>query len=74
MHRRIIRTDTGYLIRESGTSRTIAVIPHDPLFESMESSERIAKQIKLLPRLIDHLRHESFHGNREASELLEELR
>ena len=72
-HRRVYKTDDGFLVRETGTGRTIAVVPVEPLFETLAPAERLATQIKHLPALLDHLRHLSFHGDAEAKRLLKEL-
>lgn len=72
-HRRIVQDPTGLIIRETGTSRTLAVLPHDPLFEDLEPSMKLAKQIKALPLLLDFVRHKAFHDDAEAKRLLEEM-
>lgn len=72
-HRKIYTTDAGVIIRESGTSRTLAILPHEPLFERREPSESLARQIKHLPAMMDYIRSQAFHGSSEAARLLEDL-
>lgn len=72
-HRRIYQSPDRWTIRETGSGRDIAHVPIVPLFESLEPSERLAKQIKNLPAMLDYLRHRSFHGDADAAKLLKEL-
>lgn len=71
-HRRIVRTDQGYLVRETGTGRDIAHVPIDPVWEPDAPAQRTAREIRALPKLLDYLRHRAFHGDSEAAELLKE--
>ena len=72
-HRRILKSPNRWTIRETGSGRDIAHVPIVQLFEALEPSERLARQIKYLPAIIDHLRHRSFHGDQEAQRLLDEI-
>lgn len=73
-HRRIYQTDQGVIIRETGSSRTLAILPNEPLFEAREPSEILAKQIKHLPQMMDYLRHRAFHDDQDAKGLLDSLK
>ena len=68
-HRRIYATPEAFVIRESGSGRTIAIVPRDPLFECLEPAEKHAKQIKGLPRLLQFLHQRAERGDREAGRL-----
>ncbi len=72
-NRKIYRQSDQWLVREQGTSRNIAVVPCGGAFESLKSSEAIAKEIQLLPELLSYLEHRSFHGDADAAKLLKEL-
>lgn len=73
MHRRIIQTTEGFVVRESGTSRTVAIIPRDELFEVLKPAERFAKEIRAIPRLVSYLKARAERGDAEAKRILREL-
>lgn len=74
MHRRIYEHKDHVLVRETGTSRDLARIPLNPLFESIKPARQIAKEIKAVPEMISYLQHRAFHGDQEAKKLLEGLK
>lgn len=73
-HRRIYQSPDRWTIRETGSGRDIAHVPIVQLYENLEPSERLARQIKCLPQMIDFIRHRSFHGDADAQRLLAELK
>lgn len=74
MHRRIIRSPRGWVVKESGTDRILAEVPIDSVHEPDAPAERLATQIKALPKLLDFLRHRAFHDDAEAKRLLKEMK
>ncbi|MHC2066547.1 hypothetical protein ACYFX5_03660 [Bremerella sp. T1] len=73
MHRRIIQTEQGFVVRESGTSRTVAIVPREELFEVLQPAERFAKEIRAVPRLVAYLKTRAERGDSEAKRILKEL-
>lgn len=68
-HRRIIPVAAGLGVVDTATAQTIAIFPDGP----SGSAERLARQVKQLPAILDHLRHLAFHGDTEAQRLLGEI-
>lgn len=73
-HRRIIQTQRGWAVTETGTGRVLAECPIDPVWEPEMPAERTAREIRNYPKLLDFVRHLSFHGCDEAKKLLEGLK
>ncbi|MHC2067574.1 hypothetical protein ACYFX5_08880 [Bremerella sp. T1] len=72
-HRRIVRSQAGWVVKESGTGRILAEVPIDPVWEHLEPAERTAKELRNYPKLMDFVRHRAFHGDDETKRILKEL-